>query len=173
MQHRGESVTLSGQGYVLVRWQIAPHDRPGGLTMPTWTGLKGKIFHVASGGGRRMDDVIGDGSQGSNGYVTGMGGPDIGYTVLPDGTQQMWQNEYFYVDGTVTLTVNERGASYGLSVFPSNWDAVNKDINQGPPDGAIRYGLVRDTGKDDAPVPQYVTRETPADAATVPQESRV
>lgn len=171
MQHRGESVTLSGQGYVLVRWQIAPHDRPGGLTMPTWTGLQGKIFHVASGGGRRMDDVIGDGSD--RGYVTGMGGPDIGYTVLPDGTQQMWQNEYFYVDGTVTLNLNERGASYGLTVFPSTWDDVNEDVRSGPPRGAIRYGLVRDNGKDTAPVPQYVTRETPADPATVPQRSRV
>jgi RNA polymerase sigma factor (sigma-70 family) len=171
MQHRGESVTLSGQGYVLVRWQIAPHDRPGGLTMPTWTGLKGKIFHVASGGGRRMDDAIGDGYD--RGYVTGMGGPDIGYTVLPDGTQQMWQNEYFYVDGTVTLNLNERGASYGLTVFLTTWDKVNEDITAGPPEGAVRYGLVRDTGKDDTPVPQYVTRETPADPATVPQESRV
>ncbi|WP_246101689.1 RNA polymerase sigma factor [Streptomyces cyaneus] len=171
MQHRGENVTLSGQGYLLVRWQIAPHDRPGGLTMPTWTGLKGKIFHVASGGGRRMDDVIGDGSD--RGYVTGMGGPDIGYTVLPDGTQQMWQNEYFYLDGTVTLNQNERGASYGLTVMPSSWGKVTEDVRYGPPQGAIRYGLVRDNGKDTAPVPQYVTRETPADPATVAQRSRV
>ncbi len=171
MEHRGESVTLSGQGYVLVRWQIAPHDRPGGLAMPTWTGLKGKIFHVASGGGRRMDDATGDGSD--RGRVTGMGSPDTGYTVLPDGTQQMWQNEYFYVDGSVTLHQNERGASYGLAVFPTNRDAVTKDLTTGPDQGAIRYGLVRDNGKDTAPVPQYVTRKTPADPATVPQRSRV
>ncbi|MFE9441415.1 RNA polymerase sigma factor [Streptomyces sp. NPDC006602] len=170
MQHRGDGVTLSGQGYVLVRWQISPHSRPGSLVMPTWTGLKGKLFHVASGGGRRMDDPL-PGSPG--GYATGMGGPDIGYAVLPDGTQQMWQNEYFYVDGSVTLTVNERGADYGLSVFPTTWDKVTEDITAGPPQGVIRYGLVRDTGEDDTPVPQYVTRETPADPATVPQESRV
>ncbi|CCK27144.1 ECF subfamily RNA polymerase sigma factor [Streptomyces davaonensis JCM 4913] len=171
MQHRGESVTLSGRGYVLVRWQIAPHDRPGGLAMPTWTGLKGRLFHVASGGGRRMDDVIGDGSD--RGYVTGMGGPDIGYTVLPDGTQQMWQNEYFYVDGTVTLHLNERGASYGLTVMRTDWAAVDKDVHYGPAQGALRYGLVRDTGDDTAPVPQYVTRATPADPATVALRSRV
>ncbi|MGC9536635.1 sigma-70 family RNA polymerase sigma factor [Streptomyces sp. UG1] len=171
LQHRGDGVTLSGQGYVLVRWQIAPHDRPGGLAMPTWTGLKGKIFHVASGGGRRMDDVTGQTSDG--GDVTGMGGPDTGYTVLPEGTQQMWQNEYFYVDGSVTLNVNERGASYGLTVFPTDWEAVTKDITTGPDQGTIRYGLVRDNGKDTAPVPQYVTRATPADPATVPQRSRV
>ncbi|MGI5378548.1 sigma-70 family RNA polymerase sigma factor [Streptomyces sp. CA-251387] len=169
MNHRGDSVTLTGQGYVLVRWQISPQYRAGGLVMPAWTGLKGKLFHVASGGGRRMDDRV----SGTDGSATGMGNAATGYAVLPAGTQQMWQNEYFYLDGSVTLTVNERGADYGLSVFPSSWDAANKDIQQGPPDGVIRYGLVRDTGKDDTPVPQYVTRETPADAATVPQESRV
>ncbi|MGW6734233.1 RNA polymerase sigma factor [Streptomyces sp. NPDC055013] len=166
MQHRGEKVTLSGQGYVLVRWQISPQSRPGALVMPTWTGLKGRLFHVASGGGRRMDDTTGPGT-------TGMGGPDTGYTVLPDGTQQMWQNEYFYVDGSVTLNQNERGADYGVIVFPSTWEAAEKDVRTGPDQGAIRYGQVRDNGKETAPVPQYVTRGTPADPATVSQRSRV
>ncbi|MET9525636.1 RNA polymerase sigma factor [Streptomyces coeruleorubidus] len=170
MQHRGDSVTLSGRGYVLVRWQISPHARPGAVVMPTWTGLKGKLFHVASGGSRRMDDPL---PGAPNGYVTGMGGPDIGYAVLPPGTQQMWQNEYLYLDGTVTLTQNERGCDYGIAVFPSDWEAVDKDVNTGPAQGAIRYGLVRDTGTDSAPVPQYVTRSTPDDPATVPLRSRV
>jgi RNA polymerase sigma factor (sigma-70 family) len=170
MQHRGDSVTLTGRGYVLVRWQISPHARPGGVVMPAWTGLKGKLFHVASGGSRRMDDPL---PGAPNGYATGMGGPDIGYAVLPPGTQQMWQNEYFYLDGTVTLTQNERGCDYGITVFPSDWATVDKDVNEGPAQGAIRYGLVRDTGTDSAPVPQYVTRATPADPATVPQRSRV
>ncbi|MER6713519.1 sigma-70 family RNA polymerase sigma factor [Streptomyces sp. NPDC000877] len=171
MQHRGDSVTFTGQGYVLVRWQISPKSRPGALVMPSWTGLKGKLFHVASGGWRRMDDPL---PGAPNGYATGMGGPDIGWAVLPPGTQQMWQNEYFYLDGTVTLTQNERGCDYGLTVFPSSWAAVDKDINEGPGQGgALRYGLVRDTGTDSAPVPQYVTREAPADPATVPQRSRV
>ncbi|MFJ5732927.1 RNA polymerase sigma factor [Streptomyces paradoxus] len=170
MQHRGDRVTLTGRGYVLVRWQISPRSRPGALVMPSWTGLEGRLFHVASGGWRRMDDPL---PGAPNGYATGMGGPDIGYAVLPPGTQQMWQNEYFYLDGTVTLTQNERGCDYGLIVFPSDRDAVVRDINEGPADGAIRYGLVRDTGTDSAPVPQYVTRSAPADPATVPQRSRV
>jgi hypothetical protein len=169
MNHRGDSVTLTGQGYVLVRWQISPQYRAGGLVMPAWTGLKGKLFHVASGGGRRMDDRVSS----TDSSATGMGNSTTGYAVLPAGTQQMWQNEYFYVDGGVTLTVNERGADYGLSVFPTTWDSVEADVTSGPPEGATRYGLVRDTGKDDTPVPQYVTRATPADPATVAQESRV
>ncbi|WP_427919699.1 RNA polymerase sigma factor [Streptomyces sp. cg40] len=169
MNHRGDNVTLSGQGYVLVRWQVSPQYRSGALVMPSWTALKGKLFHVASGGGRRMDDPVST----TDPTATGMGSKTTGYDVLPTGTQQMWQNEYFYVDGSVTLTVNERGADYGLNVFPTTWDAVEQDITTGPAQGATRYGLTRDTGKDDAPVPQYVTRTTPADPATVAQVSRV
>ncbi|MER5531047.1 sigma-70 family RNA polymerase sigma factor [Streptomyces sp. NPDC002677] len=169
LNHRGDNVTLTGRGYVLVRWQIAPLSRAGSLVMPSWTGLKGRLFHVASGGGRRMDDRVSS----TDASATGMGSSATGYAVLPAGTQQMWQNEYFYVDGSVTFTVNERGADYGVSVFPSTWDAVEKDVLYGPPDGAIRYGLVRDDGKDSAPVPQYVTRGTPGDPATVAQRSVV
>ncbi|MGW0706967.1 RNA polymerase sigma factor [Streptomyces sp. NPDC002643] len=168
MNHRGDNVTFSGKGYILVRWQISPQYRAGSLVMPTWTGLKGKLFHVASGGGRRMDDPMS-----ADGRTTGMGGPDTGYIVLPDGTQQMWQNEYFHLNGTVTLTQNERGADYGITVAPTTWDAITEDITSGPPDGAIRYGLVRDNGEDSAPVPQYVTRETPGDLAAVAQGSEV
>jgi hypothetical protein len=116
-----------------------------------------------------MDDKVST----TDGSATGMGSSATGYAVLPPGTQQMWQNEYFYVDGRVTLTVNERGADYNLYVSPTTWDAVEKDVTTGPAQGAIRYGLVRDTGKDDTPVPQYVTRATPSDPATVPQRSRV
>jgi RNA polymerase sigma factor (sigma-70 family) len=168
MNHRGDNVTFTGEGYVLVRWQISPQYRAGALVMPSWTGLEGKLFHVASGGGRRMDDPLSD-----DGRTSGMGGPDTGYTVLPAGTQQMWQNEYFYLDGTVTLTQNERGADYGITVAPSTWTAVTEDVTYGPDRGAIRYGLVRDNGRDSAPVPQYVTREKPQDAATVGQRSQV
>jgi RNA polymerase sigma factor (sigma-70 family) len=169
LNHRGDGVQLTGRGYVLVRWQISPQYRAGSLVMPAWTGLKGELFHVASGGGRRMDDRV----SATDPTATGMGNATVGYAVLPAGTQQMWQNEYFYVDGSVNLTVNERGADYGLSVFPSSRDAVEKDITTGPDQGVTRYGLVRDTGRDDAPVPQYVTRSTPVDAATVVQRSRV
>ncbi|MEV6050724.1 hypothetical protein [Streptomyces sp. NPDC052107] len=168
MNHRGESVALRGKGYVLVRWQISPQYRSGSLVMPAWTGLKGRLFLVASGGGRRTDDPLG-----TDPAVTGMGNPAVGYDVLPPGTRQMWQNEYFHLDGSVTLIQNERGADYGLSVFPTTWDAAEKDVTTGPTQGTRRYGLVRDTGNDSAPVPQYLTRTTPADAATVPQRSRV
>ncbi|MEV6237685.1 sigma-70 family RNA polymerase sigma factor [Lentzea sp. NPDC051838] len=172
MMRRGNHVVLRGQGYVMVRYEIAWFNRPGGMVMPTWVGLKGKLFHVASGGGHRMDDS----HEGAPANYTWMGqpvpgssGPAAGYVVLPQGAQQMWQNEFFYLDGEVTLYNNERGADYNITATPKTWDDVTKDISG----KGIRYGLVRDTGDDGAPVPQYVTRETPADAATVPQRSAV
>ncbi|MFF3661383.1 RNA polymerase sigma factor [Streptomyces olivochromogenes] len=169
LTHRGETVTLSGQGYFRVRWQVLPQQRTGALFMPTWTGLSGKLFHVASGGGHRMDDV----QSGSTDGTTWMGGPSVGYAVLPSGTQQMWQNEYFWIDGSVTLHQNEGPADYNLFVQTSTWDKVTEDVRTGPAQGVIRYGLVRDNGEDTAPVPQYLTRSTPADPATVSPRSQV
>ncbi|MFE6157994.1 RNA polymerase sigma factor [Streptomyces sp. NPDC056486] len=157
MVHRGDTVTLRGCGYALVRWQILPGERAGALVMPTWTGLQGKLFHVASGGGRRMDDQMPTATDRPH---TWMGSPATGFTVLPEGAQQMWQNEYYYVDGEVTLRQNERGADYNLIVQPTDRAAVTGDITQ-PPDparGVVRYGYVRDTGTDAAPVPQYLNR---------------
>lgn len=171
LTHRGEQVTFTGRGYFRVRWQVLPGQRPGSLAMATWTGLRGKLFHVASGGGRRLDDV----QPGSADGTTWMGGPATGSAVLPAGTQQMWQNEYFWLDGSVTLHQNERGADYNLFAQPSRWDQVTVDVATTPDAGAgiVRYGLVRDTGEDTAPVPQYLTRARPADPGTVPQRSRV
>ncbi|GAB2492351.1 sigma-70 family RNA polymerase sigma factor [Nocardiopsis aegyptia] len=166
MVHRDEHVVLSGQGYVRVRYQLAFWDRPGSMVMPTWTGLEGRLFHVASGGGRRMDEP----QSADHPDSTGMGSPEEGYIHLPEGARQIWQNEFFYLDGTVTLTHHERGASYGLAVAAMTWDGVNDDVSTGPEDGSLRYGDVHDTGDDAAPVPQYLTREETSDPAAVPQE---
>ncbi|MFJ2557437.1 MULTISPECIES: RNA polymerase sigma factor [unclassified Streptomyces] len=167
--HRGEWVTVRGQGYFTVRWDVMFAQRPGGLTMPTWTGLRGKLFHVASGGGYRMDDP----KAGTTG--TWMGNQRDGLIVLPPGAQQMWKNEYFHLDGEVTLHLNETEADYNLDILPLSWDAVSADLTT-PPDGGqdaprSRYGLVRDTGRDSAPVPQYLTRARPEDPLTVQRDS--
>ena len=181
MMRRDESVTLRGKGYLQVRYEIAWFNRPGGMVMPTWTGLKGKLYHVASGGLRRMDDA----KPGNSPEYTWMGqptvgesGPSAGYIVLPAGAQQMWQNEFFYLDGEVTLANHERGADYNITATPMTWDDVTRDITTPSPadptsKGWVRYGLVRDTGDDSAPVPQYATRLVTADPALVPQLSKL
>ncbi|WP_228563919.1 sigma-70 family RNA polymerase sigma factor [Catenulispora rubra] len=166
----GQNVTVTGTGYFYVRYEIAWFNRVGPMVMPTWTGLQGKLFHVASGGGRRMDDN----GPGQPSDVTWMGNPKAGYITLPPGAQQMWNNEFFYLDGTVTLHETEGYADYNLSVTPYTWEQVTHDIGAAPDGhGIVRYGLVRDTGTDAAPVPQYLTRSTPAKPTDVPQHSAV
>jgi RNA polymerase sigma factor (sigma-70 family) len=168
--HRGESVTFRGRGYLVVPWQIAYAQRIGTVAPPSWTGLRGKLFHVASGGGRRLDDPVPAGPAGA----TFMGTAATGFTVLPSGAQQMWQNEYFYLDGEVTLHQNERGADYNLYPALTTWRAIHADLGTAPStNGAIRYGLTRDDGTDACPVPQYLTRKNPADPTTVRQQSYV
>ncbi|WP_433476163.1 hypothetical protein ACQPZP_03435 [Spirillospora sp. CA-142024] len=174
MMHRDDNVTLKGRGYVRVRYEIAWFNRPGSMVMPTWTGLKGRLFHVASGGLRRMDDA----KPGQSSAYTWMGEPGKGYVVLPKDAQQMWQNEFFYLDGEVTLTNHEQGADYNITATPVTWDEVTTDITTPRPAdpariGWVRYGLVRDTGDDGAPVPQYATRQVTGDPARVAQNSNL
>ncbi|KAJ5646177.1 hypothetical protein N7490_002549 [Penicillium lividum] len=52
----GQNVTLTGTGYFQVCWEAAYFISYGEMVPPRWTGLSGKLFHVASGGGDRMDD---------------------------------------------------------------------------------------------------------------------
>ncbi|MFG3017919.1 RNA polymerase sigma factor [Streptomyces sp. NPDC048254] len=171
LNHRGDNLTISGRGYFFVRWQVTVF--PGAIAMPTWTGLTGKLFHVASGGGRRMDDL----QPGTTDEHTWLGNRPLGYATLPAGAQQMWQNEYYYVDGTVTLNLNQNGLKYALIVASCSRQHINDEISQAPSDdpalGYVRYGIVRDTGDDGAPVPQYLTRSAPADPLAVPQLSRL
>ncbi|WP_433476162.1 RNA polymerase sigma factor [Spirillospora sp. CA-142024] len=171
MVHRGEQLTVAGKGYFQVRWQVAFAQRAGHMQMPTWTGLKGRLFHVASGGGHRMDDA----KPGQSSAHTWMGQPDAGYAVLPGGAQQMWQNEFYYVDGSVTLHQNEKGADYNIYLMPVTWTEIADDVNEPPsaPGHPVRYGLVRDTGGDDGPVPQYLTRAAPEDPMTVRQRTKI
>ena len=169
----GDDLKLTGQGYFRIRWQIIySTGRVAEIAMPTWTGLTGKLFHVASGGGRRMDDLV-NGSV--TGGKTGLGSTSTGYDTLPAGAQEMWQNEYYYLDGTVVLHQNQGYAWADLDIQPMTSQQITADVDT-PPDlaGNIeRYGLVRDTGTDSAPVPQYLTRSNPAVPTDVPQHSDV
>ncbi|TDT97489.1 RNA polymerase sigma factor (sigma-70 family) [Streptomyces sp. 846.5] len=168
-----QKITISGRGYFSVRWEVAWFNRSAAqLVMPTWTGLEGRLFHVASGGGYRMTDSRPDGP--TRAY-TWMGNPKAGYDTLPAGAQQMWEVEYYYLDGSVTLHQNEGTADYNLGITPVTRATIVDDITTRPGanEWVLRYGLVRDTGTDAAPVPQYLTRAAPTDQTTVPQRSSV
>jgi hypothetical protein len=109
--------------------------------------------------------------------VTWMGSSETGFVRLPSGHQQRWQNEFYYIDGSVTVHNNDSGggADVDFTVMPKTWEEVWADISAKPDRarGILRYGLTRDTGDDLAPVPQYLTRKQPADPALVPQRSQV
>lgn len=175
LRQRGHRVALEGEGYFAVRWSVAYYNCGGQIAMPTWTGLSGKLFHAGSGGGLRLDDRM----PGAYPGATWMGYPDRDPARVPPGAQQMWQVEYYYLDGAVTLHHNEvrqASADYDLAVGPTTWNEVNADLSRGPREGGwgtARYGKVRDTGTDRAPIPQYLTRGNPADPRGVAQRSVV
>jgi len=175
LRQRGHQVTLEGEGYFAVRWQVAFYRCGGEIAMPTWTGLAGKLFHAGSGGGLRLDDPL----PGRYAGATWMGHPRRDQARVPAGAQQMWLVEYYYLDGAVTLHHNEvrqASADYDLAIGSTTWKEVSADLSRGPRQGgwgALRYGKVRDTGTDRAPVPQYLTRGDPADPSGVAQRSVV
>ena len=105
---------------ILLFIQVAYFNAYGEIVPPRWTGLSGKFFHVASGGGHRMDDTSGSGCRWM--------GCDGAVDTLPSGMQQMWQNEYDYLDGTVTLNEDEGWADYNLAIGELLTDAFIKMI---------------------------------------------
>ncbi|RPB17395.1 hypothetical protein P167DRAFT_569853 [Morchella conica CCBAS932] len=86
----------------------------------------------------------------------------------------MWQNEFYYLNGQVSLTNHESGADYNLGYANRTWQQVVVDINQKPDNLTIkRYGLVRDTGDDDTPVSQFTTNLVTFNISEVPMDSDV
>jgi hypothetical protein len=104
-----------------------------------------------------------------------MGSKSTGFDTLPTGAQQMWQNEYYYLDGTVVLHQNQGWAEAGFIVQSMTWQQITDDIDTAPSSASwvLQYGLVRDTGTDAAPVPQYLTWGNPSNPAKVPKHSEV
>ncbi|KAJ5630920.1 uncharacterized protein N7484_011020 [Penicillium longicatenatum] len=49
---------------------------------------------------------------------------------LPKGAVQMWQNEFYWLDGTVTLHENEGAADYNRGITTVKWEDINEDISQ-------------------------------------------
>ena len=111
--------------------------------------------------------------------VTWMGAPEVGFVRLPRGQQQMWQNEFYYLDGQVTIHNNESGTDIDLSVAPRTWSDVWRDISTrlDPAKGIVRYGLTRDLGGDRAPSRSTspgrgppTPRRCPSEAGSRPRE---
>ncbi|MEY9966806.1 LPXTG-motif cell wall-anchored protein [Streptacidiphilus sp. MAP12-16] len=147
--HRGDTVTLQGKGYFLVRWEIEYWRGTGVVSMPTYTDQQGTFLHVASGG-HRMDAPFPGGQLGQ----TWMGKPSTGYETLPAGTPMIWVNEYYYLDGAITITCQEaeggKNGRYNLGIAPKTWQQVQSDVH---PAGLGTTGVVLDAGAATSPSP--------------------
>jgi regulation of enolase protein 1 (concanavalin A-like superfamily) len=130
-------MTLTGKGYFRLRWEWAYFNRitaPTQLVMPTFTDQTGTFLHV--GDAEYPGDVLGlDASQeygqthlGRVEYFT-PGVPSFPYETLPPGTAMPWQNQYFYLDGSVTIHENEGWADYNLSLTPVTHDEALADMS--------------------------------------------
>lgn len=158
---RDSRVTVSGQGYLLVRWELAYFNRGGLLSadvMPTYQVTSGSLKKVALAWRDMMTDSPFNGTPGSSGiwrpgYQTGT--TEFVPITLPPGTPPIWGNEYYYLDGTVTITNHEGGADYNLGITPVTWQQMHDDVTTAvratsiatrpgisldPYDGAVRPG---------------------------------
>jgi hypothetical protein len=136
--------------------------------MPTYADQEGTFLHAASGGGVRMDDPCPDGEEGR----TRMQRESTGqYTTLPEGEPMIWINEYYYLDGTITITDQERTngatAAYNLGVTPVDFDTVMSELVG---DGSASYhrGVAHDveeeaTSSAEAPASEEPTAAGPDD----------
>lgn len=136
-----EYVTLRGRGYFWIRWEPEYWMGTGQLMMPTWSGASGTFLHVGSGGGHRMNDAHPNGSG-----ETWLGKPGTGFITMPSGEPMIWGNEFYYLDGQVTLTGHEAAAKYNLGINDCTWQFVQDDLNHAPESGTewVRYGVAHD-----------------------------
>jgi hypothetical protein len=128
-----EYVTLQGTGYFQIRWEPEYWKGLGEIILPTFTGRRGTLLHVASGG-RRFDDVYTH--SGAEPGQSMLGRPSVGYQTLPAGTPMLWHNEHYWLSGTVTVTCHEGSAKYNLGLIERTWQNVYDDINSAA-DGRI------------------------------------
>jgi hypothetical protein len=115
---RDEYVTLRGQGYLNLRWQIEYTSKAGLLVPPLFTLTTGVFLHVGGGGGKSL----GDPRPGTSG--TWLGNAEEGLSYLPDGVPIPWQNEFYYLDGEVTITHRESDGLFNLILSAQSYDEV-------------------------------------------------
>ncbi|KHN51765.1 alpha-N-acetylglucosaminidase [Dickeya fangzhongdai] len=138
--HAGEHLTLTGQGYFLMHWELNYFNRGGTLlaeNAPLVTTTQGFIKKVALTD-RYAPDYPLDGAPGRSavwnaGIQTSTGNPMIPFTVgSPAGNGEimpsLWLNEIFYLDGTATLTQREGPVDYDVSITPLTLADVNNRL---------------------------------------------
>jgi regulation of enolase protein 1 (concanavalin A-like superfamily) len=133
----GDHVTLKGQGYFRARWEIAYFNRGGEITpdmSPEFAVKSGTLKKVALAN-RYMPDYDLNGTPGKSGVWrpgTLPGGHEYDPITTAEGVTagvpSLWGNEYYYLDGEVTINQREGWPDYNLALTPVSWAGVSNDL---------------------------------------------
>ncbi len=117
LARNSEWITLQGQGYFPVRWTIEYATRAGQVNLPTFN-VTGTLLRVGGGGGYHLDDPL----AGTTG--TYMGNAEEGISYMAPGAETPWHHEYYYLDGEVTIVLNENQGLHNVEVQPQTYQQV-------------------------------------------------
>ncbi|NKI73277.1 DUF1349 domain-containing protein [Dickeya sp. CFBP 2040] len=165
--HAGEHLTLTGQGYFLMHWELNYFNRGGTLlaeNAPLVTTTQGFIKKVALtdryAPDYRLDGIPGRSAVWNAGIQTSTGNPMVPFTVGPPANNgeimpSLWLNEIFYLDGTVTLTQREGPVDYDISITPLTLTEVNNRL------AATRHRINAATLRNGISLDPYTGEDTP------------
>ncbi|KAL4892352.1 hypothetical protein BDV59DRAFT_202854 [Aspergillus ambiguus] len=120
-------VTLTGTGYVRLRWEFEYWKRAGPSEDITMNATN--VWKLVAGGGtwRMADSPASYCNDPSGVCVNNTGGSDYGYTWFTNGANH-WHDEYFWLDGNITLQTNEGTGLYNVAAQPSDYEAILDDV---------------------------------------------
>ncbi|KAI1380192.1 hypothetical protein F4677DRAFT_253488 [Hypoxylon crocopeplum] len=126
--HNTDYVTLRGTGYVLLRWEVEYWQRAG-VTTDVSIQKTGTFQFVAGGGGMQYADHPAPFCNDPSGTCyNATGGTDYGYTWFANGANH-WHNEYYWLDGDVTLRTQEGTGLYNVAVNVTTYASMLSEIN--------------------------------------------
>ncbi|RNM24560.1 DUF1349 domain-containing protein [Dickeya undicola] len=165
--HAGEHLTLTGQGYFLMHWELNYFNRGGTLlaeNAPLVTTTQGFVKKVALTG-RYAPDYPLDGEPGRSavwnaGIQTSTGNPLVPFSVGPaagngEVMPSLWLNEIFYLDGTATFTQREGDVDYDISITPLTLTDVNNRL------AATHHRANAKTLRDGVSLDPYIGEDKP------------
>ncbi|KAH8888141.1 hypothetical protein GQ53DRAFT_768024 [Thozetella sp. PMI_491] len=126
--HNTDYVTLKGTGYVLLRWEVEYWQRAGVTTDVSIT-TTGTFKLVAGGGGMQHADHPAPFCNDPSGVCyNATGGTTYGYTWFTN-LANHWHNEYYWLDGQVTLQTREGTGLYNVGVNITTYNQMLSEIN--------------------------------------------
>jgi hypothetical protein len=139
----GQYITLNGTGYLRCRWELEYWKGTGAITDISFTDKSGTFLSVAGGGGYAQSDQPPSCYDSSDSCKNYTGSTNYGYSWFTD-MADPYHNEYYYLDGEITITNHESPGLYNVGVAPvctflvtcpivsgtDLWNSVRRDINR-------------------------------------------